>query len=119
MKLKARDIIPGWPRGRSTLGPLPIPAGFIIECLKFRLYNQARSIFGPSDEAFADFTVSAAAVIVEDRWNRQYHESQAAMLTDYRSTLLRIERHLLEGLTFAPDSGITREQYERLIGRSL
>lgn len=76
MKVKARDIIPGWPRGRSTSAQSPSELGEI-----------GFMIFGRSYWQPGDFTHLALDIIA----NVQYHQRQAEMLNRHRKDPLHGE----------------------------
>ena len=63
--MKARDIIPGWPRGRSTTAPL-----FCRESIPSFQGWPLADITAFGDEFFADL---------------RYHQSQERMMHEYRT----------------------------------
>jgi len=71
-KTKARDLVPGWPRGRSTLGPWPrsmYPAWF------YAAYMRVCSL---------DHYEGAQRLLQENVANDLYHESQQRMVDEHR-----------------------------------
>jgi len=70
-KLKARDIIPGWPRGRST----ECAHRFYWMWFPYPLLNQGLLCV---DDYWR------AAVEEEVRLTREYHEQQQAMVDEFR-----------------------------------
>jgi hypothetical protein len=89
--MKARDIIPSWPRGRSSSRPIRIPSWFRFAYFRAKLESAANPIFGPSDEAFEDFTRTNIILFFEAEDEAKYRAEQERKLAEWRINHARVE----------------------------
>lgn len=90
MKLKARDIIPGWPRGRSTQAQhgwlstesynwhLPLRVNRVEGAYVAEIARGERGVFARACE-------DEARLFAEARENSAYHAAQAEMVEEWRA----------------------------------
>jgi hypothetical protein len=102
--MKARDVIPGWPRGRSSSRPIRIPAWFRFAWYKARMENRSHPIFGPSDEAFEEFTRTNIILFFEAEVDAKYRAEQDRMTKEYR--IEQYKRLLDEARIFRQNSAL-------------
>jgi hypothetical protein len=110
--MKARDVIPGWPRGRSSSRPIRIPTWFRYAWLRSRL---GESAFGPSDVAFEEFTRAAVKVFFEAEEDQKYRAEQDRKVAEYRAERFQIREFLRNG----GGAEITRAQYDEMFPRRI
>jgi hypothetical protein len=83
-KLKARQIVSGWPRGRSSSRPIRIPTWFQFAFYKSLMDKRSSPIFGPSDADFEQFTRTNIILFFEAEEEAKYRTEQDRMTEDYR-----------------------------------
>jgi len=86
MKTKARDIIPAWPRSKSTTTEYPYPLRYPL-----RLFEFGRSAAMDAINADSQYWM---AVEEEARLTRAYHAEQQSMVDDYRRAWRQIDNRI-------------------------
>lgn len=81
--MKARDIIPGWPRGKSTTQPYPVHRFESMLTLYFYEQVEQAKEYGRQVDA-------------EDEENRHYHAEQQFMVDEYLGHGWFWRRYMLE-----------------------
>lgn len=80
MKLKARDIVPGWPRGRSSSSSFVSNLWQYADFLKEMSFWTAYHMFGVSPDT-VKYLIS----------NAEYHQQQQKMVDEFRKGISRRE----------------------------
>jgi hypothetical protein len=104
--MKARDIIPGWPRGRSSSRPIHIPEWFRFAYYRMMVERSGHPVFGPSDASFGDFTRTSITLFFEAEAQAQYRAEQNRKVAEWRINSARIDeaaRKWGETYGFVPD----------------
>jgi hypothetical protein len=91
-KLKARQIISAWPRGRSSSRPIRIPTWFQFAFYKSLMDKRSSPIFGPSDADFEQFTRTNVVLFFEAEAEAKYRAGQDRMTEEWRDNHLTMER---------------------------
>jgi hypothetical protein len=113
MKLKARDLIPSWPCGRSSSQPIRIPTWFQFAFYKSLMDKRSSPIFGPSDADFEQFTRTNAILFFEAEEEAKYREGQERMMEDWRIETYKMENVMQYGTRYGGEwrFDISREPY--------